>query len=149
MKKMRFVFMAFFALCFCFFFTMSTTGCKKKTECEKNGHQFTQATCTLPMTCTVCQTTIGLPLGHTWKAADCEHAKTCTVCQTTEGSPYGHIWTEPTHEEPSTCTICLKTRGEVLPYAESVKISSTDFEFFWGKPFSSVLKFYHSMPLKV
>lgn len=133
MKKMRFVFVAFFALCFCFFFTMSTTGCKKKTECEKNGHQFTQATCTLPMTCTVCQTTVGLPLGHTWKAADCEHAKTCSVCQTTEGSPYGHIWTEPTHEEPSTCTICLKTRGEVLPYAESVEISSKDFEIYMGE----------------
>ena len=48
-------------------------GCK----CE---HEWAEATCTEPKTCTKCKETEGEPLGHNWKAATCEEPETCTRC---------------------------------------------------------------------
>ena len=83
------------ALCAC--------GCK---------HEWTEASCESPKTCTLCQETEGEALGHNWEEADCETAKTCTLCGITEGEALGHIWTDATTEAPKTCTRCAATEGE-------------------------------------
>ena len=62
---------------------VSLTGCL-------HTHNFSEATCTEPMTCAECGATEGEPLGHTFAEATCDKAKTCTVCGATEGEPLGH-----------------------------------------------------------
>lgn len=53
-------------------------------------HEFTEATCTEPKTCTECGETEGEPLPHSFSDATCTEPKTCTVCGATEGEPLGH-----------------------------------------------------------
>ena len=53
-------------------------------------HQWRNATCTAPKTCTKCGATDGAALGHKWQNATCQQAKKCTVCGTTEGSVGNH-----------------------------------------------------------
>lgn len=53
-------------------------------------HQFANATCTAPRTCSICGDTRGQSLGHKWNAAGCTVAKTCSVCGETEGEALGH-----------------------------------------------------------
>ena len=79
-------------------------GCK----CE---HEWAEATCTEPKTCTKCKETEGEPLGHNWKAATCEEPETCTRCGEQQGELADHKWKEATCEEPETCTVCGKTQG--------------------------------------
>ena len=79
-------------------------------------HEWDDATCTEPKTCSKCGETEGEALGHTWSEADCEHPKTCAVCGLTEGDPLGH--TEGSWETVETdlvnatetlkknCTVC-------------------------------------------
>ena len=87
----------------------------QKTEGEAIGyHTWADATCETPKTCSVCQKTDGEPLGHTWADATCETPKTCSVCQKTDGEPLGHTWTDATCETPKTCSVCQKTDGEPL-----------------------------------
>lgn len=74
-------------LSFCLLLLVTFTSCKKKTACEKNGHQFNDATCTNPKICKVCGATEGAPLGHTFEDATYFKPRTCKVCGTTEGSP--------------------------------------------------------------
>lgn len=80
-------------------------------ECE---HQWSEATCETPKTCTLCGATEGEALGHSWTDADCEHAKTCTVCEKTEGDPLGHAWQAATCTEAKLCTVCEAVEGEPL-----------------------------------
>ena len=84
------------------------TGCACK-------HQWADATCLTPKTCTLCEETEGEPAGHSWTAATCETPKTCTVCAATEGDPLGHIeavrdcaidYTALTMEQQTYCTNC-------------------------------------------
>lgn len=83
-----------------------------ETEGEPLGHKWKEATCTEPKTCTECGETEGEPLGHKWKEATCTEPKTCTECGETEGKPLGHKWKEATCTEPKTCTVCGETEGE-------------------------------------
>lgn len=77
-------------------------------------HEWQEATCLAPRTCTLCQETEGEISDHSWKAADCENPKTCSVCGKTEGEPLGHDWQEPNCETPKVCTLCGNTEGEAL-----------------------------------
>ena len=77
-------------------------------------HNWTEATCETPRTCTTCQKTEGSSLGHKWVDATCETAKTCSVCQKTEGSALGHKWVDATCETAKTCSVCQKTVGTAL-----------------------------------
>lgn len=63
-------------------------------------HTFSEATCTSPKTCTVCQYTEGEPLGHSYLDATCTTPKTCLRCGSIEGEPLGHT------VEIGTCTRC-------------------------------------------
>ncbi|MBD5509484.1 MAG: hypothetical protein HDR05_15945 [Lachnospiraceae bacterium] len=75
-------------------------------------HEWVDATCTEPRTCTVGGETEGEALGHTWVEATCEEAKHCSKCGETEGVALGHTLTEATYKEAAVCTICGKTEGE-------------------------------------
>ncbi len=103
-------------------------------------HEWTEANCTTPKTCTKCEEVEGIPLGHSWMAATCsapktcencgetsgealphtladatcEDPKTCTVCAATEGEALGHQWVDATYDAPKTCTACAATEGEAL-----------------------------------
>ena len=43
---------------------------------------------------------------HQWEEATCTTPKTCTQCGETEGEALGHTWTDATCTDPSTCTRC-------------------------------------------
>lgn len=75
-------------------------------------HEWTDADCVTPRTCTLCQETEGEALGHSWQEAICEAPKICTACGVTEGEALGHAWQEATCNTPKTCTVCDKTEGE-------------------------------------
>lgn len=92
--------------------TLLMTACK----CE---HEWTEATCTEPKICSLCEETEGEPLGHDWEAATCVDSKTCTVCNETEGEPLGHTWNDATCTDPKTCSTCDITEGEALGHSIS------------------------------
>lgn len=75
-------------------------------------HEWTEATCTTPKTCTRCGKTEGEPLGHTWKAATCTKPKTCSVCGKTKGKKLGHTYGEWTVTKEATCTKKGKKKAE-------------------------------------
>ena len=52
------------------------------TSCSASGHNWEDATCTVPKTCTSCKETQGAALGHNWNPATKNTPKTCSVCQT-------------------------------------------------------------------
>ena len=54
------------------------------------GHEWQEATCTEPKTCSKCGETEGQALGHKWINATCTEPKTCEVCGTTDGDALGH-----------------------------------------------------------
>lgn len=83
-----------------------------ETEGEALGHSWTDATCDTPKTCSACAQTEGDALGHNWEEATCDAPKTCSVCAATEGEALGHTWQEATTEAPKTCLVCATTEGE-------------------------------------
>lgn len=80
-------------------------------------HEWTDADCTSPKVCLLCQETEGEPLGHNWTDADCEAPKTCTGCGKTEGEALGHSWMDANCDTPTTCSACGKTEGEALGHS--------------------------------
>ena len=84
----------------------------EKTEGEALGHVWMAATCTESKTCEVCSATAGEAKGHAMVDATCEEAKHCTQCNLVEGAPLGHTWQDATTEAPKTCTVCSATEGE-------------------------------------
>lgn len=77
-------------------------------------HQWEEATCTAPRTCSACKETEGENLGHTWVDATCTDPETCTRCGETQGEPLPHTWRDANHQQPKTCTVCSATEGEPL-----------------------------------
>lgn len=64
-----------------------------------------------------------IPSGlHIWTNATCEVAKTCTVCHTTDGSALGHSWQAATISTPKKCETCGKTEGSDL-ITEALKLA--------------------------
>ena len=78
-------------------------------------HDWREATCTEPKTCSKCGKTAGEKLGHSWEEATCTEAKTCSVCREREGEALGHDWQEATCNSLQTCRTCGETTGR---YAE-------------------------------
>ncbi|MCM1217801.1 MAG: hypothetical protein NC548_25195 [Lachnospiraceae bacterium] len=103
------------------------TGCHIK-------HEWVEATCTEPRTCSVGGETEGEALGHTWTEATCTAPKTCSVCNETEGEALGHEWIEATYDAPMTCSVCSETEGEPLPKPYAYE---NGIEFFQGTSFIS------------
>lgn len=77
-------------------------------------HDWQEAACTEPKTCSKCGETEGEASGHTWQDAACTEPKTCSVCQETEGEALGHTLSEATYWEAAVCSVCGETAGDVL-----------------------------------
>lgn len=58
----------------------------------------------------------GCCLSHEWVEASCAAPKTCSKCAKTEGEPLSHQWKEATCTAPKTCTSCGLTEGGKLPH---------------------------------
>jgi len=82
------------------------TGCCK--------HEWQEATCVAPRTCSLCGKTDGEVVDHTWQEATCELPKTCAVCGATEGEPLGHKFSEAGYLTPAVCSVC-GAEGDVKP----------------------------------
>ena len=78
------------------------------------GHDWLDASCTVPKTCSICGETSGSALGHSWSAATCTEPKTCTKCNVTSGTALGHSWNAATCTSPKTCSRCSATTGSAL-----------------------------------
>ena len=90
-------------------------------ECE---HEWTEATCAAPKTCTKCNATEGEAAAHNWAAATCTAPKTCKTCNKTEGAPNGH--TEVTLEAVDpTCTSTGLTEGKKCSVCNTVTKEQT------------------------
>ena len=82
------------------------------------GHDWADATCTAPKTCKVCEDTTGDALGHDWADSTCTAPKTCKVCEDTTGDALGHDWADATCTVPQTCKVCEVTTGDALGHDE-------------------------------
>lgn len=80
-------------------------------SCE---HQWQDATCTAPKTCTLCQETEGQPLTHSFSAAICEVPETCKYCGITQGEAPDHSWLDATCTTGKECSVCHEFRGKPL-----------------------------------
>ena len=85
--------------------------------CAHRNHEWTEATCTEPKTCTVGGETEGEPLGHDWAPASCTEPRTCRRCGVIEGEPLGHDWAPATCTQPGTCRRCGERSGEPLGHS--------------------------------
>ncbi len=88
----------------------------EKTECEKNGHKYKEATCVEPRTCEVCGKKDGKALGHDFDSADCTKPTTCKRCGKEGSDTLGHKFKEATCTSPKTCERCGAIEGEKLPH---------------------------------
>ena len=88
----------------------------EKTECEKNGHKYKDATCVEPKICEVCGKKDGKALGHDFATADCTKPTTCKRCGKEGTDTLGHKFKDATCESPKTCERCGVTEGEKLPH---------------------------------
>lgn len=86
-------------------FLLGSCGCK---------HEWIEADCTTPKTCSLCSETEGEAVGHKWLEATCTAPKTCRNCDVTEGVALGHDWVEATTEAPTTCSLCKVTEGSKI-----------------------------------
>lgn len=77
-------------------------------------HDWQEATCTEPRTCSKCGEREGEALGHTWTEATCTKPKTCTRCGAEEGSALGHTLTEANYQQAAICEVCGENVGEPL-----------------------------------
>lgn len=87
-------------------------------------HEWNEATCLEPKTCTKCGAAEGEALGHTWSEATCTEPKVCLLCGKTDGAARGHS-VELSVEQEATCTeqgsmtgicsVCGETVSEVIP----------------------------------
>lgn len=87
---------------------LSACGCK---------HEWKDATCTTPKTCTLCGKTEGEPIEHNWQAATCTEPERCADCDATQGSAIEHTWDDATCTVPKTCSVCGTTEGEALGHS--------------------------------
>lgn len=98
-------------LCLSILFCTVLAGC----QCE---HQWTEATCTTPKTCSLCDEIEGEALGHNWIPATCEAPETCSCCNETQGNATGHNWLDATCTDPQTCSVCEESQGTALGHTE-------------------------------
>lgn len=71
-------------------------------------HEWIEATCTEPRTCSSCNKTDGDPLGHDWLDATCTSPQTCRRCNITQGYRASHTWIPATCTDPESCSVCGK-----------------------------------------
>lgn len=84
---------------------LTACGCK---------HEWQDADCVHPMTCSLCGDTKGKTTPHTWVDATCAAPKTCSVCGETEGEALPHTLSDANYQDAPTCTVCGAKVGEPL-----------------------------------
>lgn len=82
-----------------------------ESEGEKLSHVWTDATCTTAVTCSICGEVAGNALGHKWQDATCTAAKNCLVCGIIEGEVKEHDWQDATCAVAKTCKVCGTIEG--------------------------------------
>ena len=102
--------------------------CSRSCRMIFHTHEWQDATCTEPQTCTICGATEGEALGHDWQEATCTDPETCSRCGETQGEALGHEvaeWEttrEPTcskeGERSGTCSRCGETVTEPIAKTE-------------------------------
>lgn len=97
-------------------FALSLNGCKKKSYCEKNGHDFINATCTEPEKCAECGEIGNKALGHDYSDATCVDDAICTRCDEIIEEALGHDYSDATCTTPATCKVCFETTGTVVKH---------------------------------
>ncbi|MDD6268831.1 MAG: SH3 domain-containing protein [Oscillospiraceae bacterium] len=80
-------------------------------------HKWSEATCTEPQICSICEREQGKPLGHDWNEATCTEPEICKVCGEEQGKALGHKWIDATCLEPETCSVCGETKGKALGHS--------------------------------
>ncbi len=100
----------------------------EETEGEALGHDWIAATCKEPETCDRCGETQGDVTDHNWQAATCEAPETCELCGDTKGEALGHTWQDATCTAPKTCSVCNGTEGEALGHTAGEKQIEADIE---------------------
>lgn len=119
MKKNYFIILCIIILCFMF------TGCKKKSYCEKNGHDFSNATCLMPEKCVECGKEGNPALGHEYSEPTCVDDSVCIRCNDVLEYAHGHEYTELTCTEDSICKKCneinLKAKGHNVVIDQAVE----------------------------
>lgn len=87
----------------------------KATDGEPLGHKLGDATCLSPATCSVCGTKQGFRAKHTFVSATCTEPEHCSVCGKKAhwySLSLGHKWEDATCAVPKTCSVCGETDGE-------------------------------------
>lgn len=87
-----------------------------KTQGEALEHEWMDATCSEPKTCKLCGETKGEALGHQWEEGDCENPTKCKVCNEIKEEAKGHQYSEATCQAPKICSVCGKTDGEKIQH---------------------------------
>ena len=85
-----------------------------RTEGEPLGHILSEATCTEDAVCERCGFVAEKAFGHKWSAVSCTEDSVCTVCGAIGEKATGHKWLDATCTEPKTCEVCGETEGEPL-----------------------------------
>ena len=76
-------------------------------------HDWIEASCTQPKTCTKCGASEGEAVAHEFSEPSCEQAATCAGCGLSEGEPLEHNFTGATYWDKGICTMC-GAEGDVL-----------------------------------
>lgn len=98
-------------------FTAIATFCALLLTACGCSHEWTNATCDAPKTCTLCGKTQGDAGAHAWQDATCAAPRTCTNCGETQGEAMEHSWEEATCAAPRTCAVCSATEGGIAEHA--------------------------------
>ncbi len=85
-----------------------------ETRGDALGHDYGEATCTEPETCSRCDDTRGDALGHEANEATCTEASVCSRCEETVTDALGHDYSDATCTEAAKCSRCGETEGEAL-----------------------------------
>ena len=89
-------------------------------------HEWKDATCTTPKTCTLCQKTEGEALGHTGGTATCTAKAICTTCNTEYGDLAAHNYTQEVVKEETLKSVADCTSAAVYYKSCSCGAISTD-----------------------
>ena len=79
-------------------------------------HEWVEAACEAPKTCTLCGETEGEALGHSFGEATCAAPSTCASCGAVQGEALAHTPTEANFQEAAVCTVCgTEVAGPLTP----------------------------------
>ena len=90
----------------------AATTAPTQTTAPVHTHNYSDATCTKPATCS-CGATKGSALGHDYAGATCTNPGTCKTCGA-KGTMLPHDYDDATCTKPATCKHCIATKGSAL-----------------------------------